>query len=104
MDMHCTHGKAVLACLRNTSAQNSLQMNLMTSKGSPSRALFAVYRSASCLPTLKPAATWRRNLERISAGTAWPTCTLPCPYLLHLLLLQVELHSAWHSSEPAPAP
>lgn len=52
------HGNdAVLGhtCFLKTAAQNSLQMNLMTSSGSASRALLAVYRSASCLPTLNPA-------------------------------------------------
>ena len=42
------------ACLRNTSVQNSLHTNLMTSSGSPRRARLAVYRSASCRPVLKP--------------------------------------------------
>lgn len=41
-------------CLWNSSCQNSLQMNLMTSRSSPRRGRLAVYLSTSCLPTRKP--------------------------------------------------
>ncbi len=50
------HQERYRTCLWNSSCQNSLQMNLMTSRSSPSRGRLAVYRSTSCLPTLKPVA------------------------------------------------
>ena len=47
--------RGICTCFLKAATQNSLQMNFMTSRGSPVLALLAVYRSASCLPTLNPA-------------------------------------------------
>lgn len=41
-------------CFLNKSCQNSLQMNLMTSKSCVNKGLLIVYLSTSCRPTLKP--------------------------------------------------
>ena len=47
--------RGICTCFLKAATQNSLQINFMTSRGSPVLALLAVYRSASCLPTLNPA-------------------------------------------------